>query len=64
MAVSKTKRGAIHVAYIWGKADAAKTTYPRRVLGLSSAVICKVHLAKGATKPPAQSQYLKCEGIY
>ena len=33
----------IHVTYIYGKADVGKTTYPRRVLGIKPADICKVN---------------------
>jgi hypothetical protein len=32
----------LHVVYIYGKADAGKTTYPQRVLGYRPMDICKV----------------------
>ncbi|MCL2570333.1 MAG: hypothetical protein FWE16_03950 [Firmicutes bacterium] len=38
----KKEERQLHVTYIYGKADAGKTTYPRRVLGYCPSTICKV----------------------
>jgi len=38
----KNKVRELHTTYIYGKADAGKTTYPNRVLGYKPMEICKV----------------------
>ena len=43
----KSQERNVYVCYIYGKADAGKTTYPRRVLGYNPADICKVNEYNG-----------------